>query len=325
MTPVLRFTLVVLVGLTVAAPARAQLAADYPKAAVTIVVPFGAGGPSDVLARLVAQRLQIAFGKPVLVENRPGAGGTLAAAQVAKSAPDGLTLIMNTPGNYLAAFFSKNLSFNPIKDFVPIINCASYPFYLVVNPSLPIHSVQDLVALAKKEPNKLNYSSVGIGGAGHLLMEIFKREAGIELVHVPFRSAPQSAMSIVSGETALAFDTIGTSQSLVAAGKLRGIAVTSGKRSASIPDVPTVVESGFPGFEAYLWVGLFAPAGTPDPIVEKLNREVNKIMQDAEVQRLVTGSGGVASPNSPSEFAAFALRESDKWRKSIADTGTKVE
>jgi tripartite-type tricarboxylate transporter receptor subunit TctC len=312
-------------GFAIAAPAHAQLEADYPKALVKIIVPFGAGGPSDVLARVVAHHLQEAFGQPVIVEDRPGAGGTLASAQVVESTPDGLTLIMHTSGSYVAAYLYPNVRYDPVKDLAPIINCASYPFYLVVNPSLPVKTVGELIALAKKEPNKLSYSSPGIGSAGHLLMEMFKREAGIEIVHVPYRSAPQSVTDIVSGQVSLAFDTIGTSQALVAAGKLRGLAVSSGKRSAAVPDVPTVAESGLPGFEAYLWVGLFVPAGTPEPIVAKLNVEVNKILQDAEVKHLVANIGGDSPPNTPQEFTSFIAGETAKWRRIIADVGARAE
>lgn len=317
--------IVLVAGFATAAPAYAQSEANYPKAPVKIVVPFGAGGPSDVLARVIAQRLQTAFGQPVIVENRPGAGGTLASAEVVKSAPDGLTLLMHTSGSYVAAYLYRNAPYDPARDFTPIINCATYPFYLVVNPSLPVKTVGELIALAKKEPNKLNYSSPGIGAAGHLLMEMFKREAGIEIVHVPYRSAPQSVTDIVSGQVSLAFDTIGTSQSLVMAGKLRGLAVSSGKRSAAVPDVPTVAESGLTGFEAYLWVGLFAPAGTPEPIVTKLNAEVKQILQDAEVKRLVANIGGDSAPNTPQEFASFIARETAKWRKIIVDVGASAE
>jgi len=313
--------IVLVAGFATAAPAYAQSEANYPKAPVKIVVPFGAGGPSDVLARVIAQRLQTAFGQPVIVENRPGAGGTLASAQVVKSAPDGLTLLMHTSGSYVAAYLYRNAPYDPARDFTPIINCATYPFYLVVNPSLPVKTVGELIALAKKEPNKLNYSSPGIGAAGHLLMEMFKREAGIEIVHVPYRSAPQSVTDIVSGQVSLAFDTIGTSQSLVMAGKLRGLAVSSGKRSAAVPDVPTVAESGLTGFEAYLWVGLFAPKGTPASVVTFLRTNVSKAAHDEKFKTAMANLGQDVDYLDAPEFAKFWDADAARIEDAVRDIG----
>lgn len=318
-------TIVVLAALLAvcAAPAGAQ--APYPVKPVRIVVPFPPGGPTDVLARLLAQKLGESMGQTFIADNRPGATGSIGAAVVAKSAPDGHTLIMHATSSHISAYLYRNVGYDPMRDFVPIANVGTMPFYLVTHPSLPVRSVKEVIALAKGRPGELSFSTPGSGSGGHLVMEMFKAAAGIKLLHVPYKGGAPSVAALVSGEVSLAYDTISTSQPHVNAGKLRGIAVSSARRVTALPDVPTVMESGLSRFEAYLWFGLFAPSGTPATVISLLSGEINKALGTLDYQQRMRILGAEASPHNPEQFAAFLKTDTPKWIKTINDTGARVD
>ncbi len=299
-------------------------AQNYPTKPVRIVVPFPAGGPTDTLARLVGQKLTESLGQTFLIDNRAGATGTIGTGMVAKSQPDGYTLLMSATSNYVAAFLYQKLPYDPERDLAPLIRIATLPFYLVVHPSLPVRSVQELVKFAKARPGELAFSSPGAGSGGHLVMAMFQAATGIQLVHVPYKGAAPSITALVAGEVALTWDTISTSHPHVVAGKLRALAVSGAKRSPAVPSVPTAIEAGVPGFETYIWFGFFAPAGAPASIMEKLNGEINRILGQAEVKSRITTLSGEISPNTPEQFGRFLEADTPKWKKIIADTGVRV-
>ncbi len=299
-------------------------AQNYPTEPVRIVVPFPAGGPTDTLARLVAQKLTESLGQTFLIDNRAGATGTIGTGMVAKSQPDGYTLLMSATSNYVAAFLYQKLPYDPERDLAPLIRIATLPFYLVVHPSLPVRSVQELVKFAKARPGELAFSSPGAGSGGHLVMAMFQAATGIELVHVPYKGAAPSITALVAGEVALTWDTISTSHPHVVAGKLRALAVSGAKRSPAVPSVPTAIEAGVPGFETYIWFGFFAPAGTPASVMEKLNGEINRILGQADVKSRITTLSGEISPNTPEQFGRFLEADTPKWKKIIAATGVRV-
>lgn len=305
-------------------PAWAQ--APYPNKTVRIVVPFPPGGPTDVLARVLAQKLGEGFGQQFIVDNRPGATGTIAAALVAKSTPDGYTLIMHATSSHVSAYLYRKVGYDPMKDFVPIANAATLPFYLVTHPSLPVKTVKDIIALAKRRPGELAFSSPGAGSGGHLVMEMFKAATAINLLHVPYKGAAPSIADLIAGQVSLTFDTISTSHPHVKNGRLRGIAVSGAKRTPAAPEIPTVMESGVPGFETYIWFGLFAPAGMPAGAVSRLSGEISKVLAAPDYQSRITGTlGGEAAPHTPEQFAKFLRTDTPKWIKVIQDTGARVE
>jgi len=299
-------------------------AQNYPTKPVRIVVPFPAGGPTDTLARLVGQKLTESLGQTFLIDNRAGATGTIGTGMVAKSQPDGYTLLMSATSNYVAAFLYQKLPYDPERDLAPLIRIATLPFYLVVHPSLPVRSVQELVKFAKARPGELAFSSPGAGSGGHLVMAMFQAATGIQLVHVPYKGAAPSITALVAGEVALTWDTISTSHPHVVAGKLRALGVSGAKRSPAVASVPTAIEAGVPGFETYIWFGFFAPAGAPASIMEKLNGETNRILGQAEVKSRITTLSGEISPNTPEQFGRFLEADTPKWKKIIADTGVRV-
>lgn len=305
------------------APAWAQ---PYPAKTVRIVAPFPPGGPTDVLARAIAQKLTDSLGQQVIVDNRPGATGTIGAALVAKAPADGYTLILHATSSYISAYLYRSATYDPVKDFAPVANVGTMPFYLVAHPSLPVTTVKDVIALAKRRPDDLAFSTPGSGSGGHLVMERFRAAAGgLKLVHVPYKGAAPMITALMSGEVALAFDTISTSQPHVAAGRLRGIALSSAKRVAAVPDVPTVMEAGLAGFEAYLWFGLFAPAGTPAAVIDRLSQATGKALAAPDYQNRMAMLGADAAPHSPESFAQFLHTDVPQWAKVIRDTGARVD
>ena len=317
-------TLVAALVVACAVPAWAQ--APFPAKPVRIVVPFPPGGPTDVLARVLAQRLGDSLGQQFIVDNRPGATGTIATAQVAKAVADGYTLLMHATSNHVSGYLYQKVSYDPMKDFAPVVNAGSLHFYLVTHPSLPVKAVKDIVALAQRRPGELAFSSPGSGSGGHLVMEMFMAATRIKLLHVPYKGAAPSIADLIAGHVSLTFDTISTSHPHVKNGRLRGIAVSGAKRAAAAPEIPTVMESGVPGFETYIWFGLFAPAGTPGAAVNRLNGEVNKVLAAPDYQQRITGTlGGEAAPNTPEQFAEFLRADTPKWIKVIQDTGARVE
>ena len=310
--------------LSVAPLANAQDA--YPSKPIRIVVPFPAGGATDILARAVAQKLTEAWGPAVVVDNRPGAGGNIGSDIVAKSPPDGYTLLMGTVGTHAInpSLYAK-MPYDHVKDFAPVVLVASVPNVLVVTPSLPVQSVAELVAYAKANPGKLNFASSGSGTSIHLSGELFKTTAGVQIVHVPYKGSAPALTDLVGGQVHLMFDNLPPSLPQIKAGKLRALAVTSLARAPALPDVPTMVESGFPTFEASSWFGLLAPAGTKPEIVAKINAEVRNWLGSAEARDKLLSQGANAAGGSPEDFARHIAAETAKWAKVVKESGAKVD
>ena len=306
--------------------ASVAFAQSYPNHAIRLVVPFPAGGTTDILARAAAQKLTETLGQSVVVDNRPGAGGNIGAELVAKAAPDGYTLLMGTVGTHAInpSLYTK-MPYDHIKDFVPVVLVAGVPNVLVVNPSLPINSVADLIKLAKAKPGTINFASSGSGTSIHLSGELFKTMAGVDMTHVPYKGSAPALQDLMGGQVQIMFDNLPSSLALIKAGKLRAIAVTSLKRAPALPDVPTIAESGLPGFEASSWFGILAPAGTPAPIVAKINAEVNKWLQSPDAKEQLLAQGAEAAGGSPEQFVAHIRAETDKWAKVVKASGAKVD
>jgi len=309
-----------------AAFALAQAPAAYPSKPIRLVVPFPPGGATDILAREVAKHLTDAWGQSVVVDNRPGAGGNIGSELVAKAAPDGYTLEMGTVGTHAinASLYSK-MPYDHIKDFVPVILVAGVPNVLEVNPSLPVNSVQELIAYAKANPNKLNFASSGAGTSIHLSGELFKVMAGVQMTHVPYKGSAPALADLIGGQVQLMFDNLPPSLPQIKAGKLRALAVTSAARAPALPDVPTVAEAGLPGFEASSWFGLLAPAGTPPAIVTKLNAEIAKWLTSPEAKEKLASVGANIAGGTPEDFARHIQAETAKWAKVVKESGAKVD
>jgi len=301
-------------------------AQTYPTHAIKLVVPFPAGGTTDILARDVAKRLTETLGQSVVVDNRPGAGGNIGADLVAKSAPDGYTLLMGTVGTHAInpSLYAK-MPYDHVKDFAPVVLVAGVPNVLVVNPSLPVNSVADLIKLAKAKPGTINFASSGNGTSIHLSGELFKTMTGVDMTHVPYKGSAPALADLIGGQVQVMFDNLPSSLPQIKGGKLRAIAVTSTKRAPALPDVPTVAESGLPGFEASSWFGILAPAGTPAPIIARINGEVNKWLQSPEGKQQLATQGAEAAGGPPEQFSAHIRTETDKWAKVVKASGAKVD
>jgi len=301
-------------------------AAAYPDKPIRMLVGFAAGGGTDTTARAIGQPLSEALGQQVIVDNRPGAAGNIAADITAHSVPDGYTILMGT----IAALainpsLYQKLPFDPIKDFEPISLAVSSMNVLVVHPSVAAKNVKELIALAKAQSGKLTYGSSGVGGAGHLAGVLFDQLAGTKMIHVPYKGGAPAIIALVSGEVNMVFATAETAVPQVKAGKIRALGVTTAKRSALLPDLPTIAEGGLPGYEANNWYGLLAPAKTPAAIVERLNREVVKVLNMPNVKEQLFRSGLDASPSTPKEFGAYIKSEMAKWSKVVKASGAKAE
>lgn len=316
--------LVLALALCAAMPGYAQT--GYPDKPVRIVVPFAAGGAVDILTRVLAQPLSQALGQQVVVDPKPGAGGNVGVEHVAKSAPDGYTLVMATTGTHAInpGLYSK-LPFDAVRDFRPIGTIASVPNILVVHPSVPAASVAELVALAKAKPGQLNFASFGNGTSNHLSGELLKSEAGIDVVHIPYKSAPQAVADLVAGQVAFAFVNAPLALPQVKAGKLRALAVTGARRSPNVPGVPTMIEAGMPGFVVESWYGLMAPAGTPDEIVQRLHREIVAALQRPEVREAFAKQGADVEPSTPAELAAMVKSGIARWSDVIRRSGARID
>lgn len=318
------------IAVGIAAPAAlaqstAPSGAAYPSKPLRIVVPLTAGGPTDTLARVIAQQLSERLGQPVIIENRPGAGGNIGAESVAKAAPDGYTLFMGTSGplSINSSLYAK-LSFDPATDFAPVVLIASAPFVVAANPSLPAKSIRELIALAKSKPGQLNYGAVP-GSAAHLATELFKSMASVDLVHVPYKGAAPATNDLVAGVLDLSFASTPGVMPNIKVGKLTALAVTSSKRQAELPDIPTLAESGLPGYEASVWYGLVAPAKTPKPIILKLNVEINKILQNTETRQKLLANDFEPVGSNPENFGIYIKAETAKWGKVVKDSHVKVD
>jgi tripartite-type tricarboxylate transporter receptor subunit TctC len=306
--------------------AAAASAEAYPTKLIRMIVPFPAGGTTDILARSVGQKLSEALGQQVIIDNRPGAGGNIGSDMVAKAAPDGYTLLMGTVGTHAinSSLYAK-MPFDHIKDFAPITLVAAVPNVLVVNPAVEAKSVQELIALAKAKPGQLSFASSGNGTSIHLSGELFKTMAGVDMLHVPYKGSAPALTDLIGGQVNLMFDNLPSSLAHIKAGKLRALAVTSSKRSAALPDVPTIAEAGLPGFEASSWFGVFAPAGTAKEIVTRLNMEIVKALNSPELKERLAAQGAEAVGNSPEQFAAHIKSETAKWAKVVKASGATVD
>lgn len=315
-----------LVAALLAVPAGAALAQAYPVKPVRMVVPFPAGGATDIVGRLIAQKLAEAWGHQVIVDNRGGAGGTIGSDVAAKSAPDGYTILVGTSSTHAIApsLYSK-LAYDPVRDFAPVTLVASATILLAVHPSVPAKNVRELIALGKRQPNALSFASSGNGGVSHLVGEQFKSMGGIQMLHVPYKGDTPALVDLVGGQVSLMFGTAVSFLPYVKSGKLNALAVTNPKRSPIVPEVPTVAESGLPGFEALQWFGIFAPSGTSKEIIAKLNADIVKILRLPDVRERMSGLGADVVANSPEQFAAFQKADTAKWAKVVKASGAKIE
>jgi tripartite-type tricarboxylate transporter receptor subunit TctC len=309
-----------------AARAQAQATAQaYPSRPIKIISPFAVGGIADNFSRIIGVQLTRAWGQSVVVENRTGAGGNIGADIVAKSAPDGYTLVMGNNGTHAVnVSLFATMPFDPIRDFTPIARVIEAEGLLVVHPSVPANTVQDLLRLARAEPGKLAYGSGGLGTTSHLAGELFKSQAKVDITHVPYKGNLEAINDLIAGRTQVAFATMPTVLPFVRDSRLRALAVIESQRSRVLPNVPTVAESGVPGFDVKNWIGLFGPAGMPPAITEKLNAEVMRIMASAEVQPQLASAGARFSPNTASEFAQFVQAEIRLWAKVIKDANIRI-
>jgi tripartite-type tricarboxylate transporter receptor subunit TctC len=319
--------LAVLAGLiAVLASSLAVRAADYPTRPVSLVVAFTPGGPSDVLARILGKQMEKFLGQPVVIDNRPGGGGNIAADVVAHANPDGYTLLMGN-NSILAtnASLYKKLNYDAEKDFAPITLIGSQPNILVVNPTVPAKSVSELIALAKAQPGKLNYASSGYGAAAHLSAELFKAEARVDIVPVAYKGAAPALQDVIAGHVQLMFATSASVVGHLKSNLLRPLAVTTIKRFSLMPDLPTIAESGLPGFDATTWHGLVAPAGTPKEVIETLARASSKALAEPETRRALADLGVEIVAGTPAEFAAYIKSEIPKWTAVVKMSGAKLD
>jgi len=308
-----------------AGPGAAFGDSAYPTKPVRLIVPLTAGGPTDILARIIAAPLGASLGQQVIVDNRPGAGGNIGADIAAKSPPDGYTLFMGTSGPLaINSTLYPKLPYDPIRDFAPVILTASAPFVIIVHPSVKAGSVKELIALAKAKPGSLNYGSVP-GSASHLSTELFKTASGIDIVHIPYKGAAPETTDVVAGQIQLSFASTPGSIPVVKSGKVRALGVTSARRISKLPEVPTVAEAALPGYEASVWYGVVAPARTPREVVQRLNTEIARIVAEpASRERMIAGDFEPTS-GTPAEFAAFIRSETVKWGKVVKASGAKGE
>jgi tripartite-type tricarboxylate transporter receptor subunit TctC len=298
-------------------------AQQYPAKPVHIIVPFAPGGGSDFIGRFMAQRLSDAMGKQFIVENKPGAGGVLGIEQGIKAAPDGYTLTL-IASSYTVNPSVYKIHFDPVADITPIIQLSQGPLVVVVRPSLPVNSVKDLIALAKAKPGQVNFASSGQGSVIHLATELFASMAGVKMNHIPYKGTGPALTDTMGGQTDVFFSSTATAVPQVQAGKLRAIAVTTAKRIPALPNVPTVAESGVPGYESLSWSGIAAPAATPPEVVARLNREINAIITNPEMRQKLAEQGAEAVPGTPEAFAEHIARERRKWSKVVHDAAIVV-
>jgi tripartite-type tricarboxylate transporter receptor subunit TctC len=312
-------------ALAIAYGAFAHAQAPYPTKPVRLIVPQSPGASTDLTARLIAQKLSAAFGQPVVVDNRPGAGSIIGTDLVAKAAPDGYTLLVVASSITLNPSLHRNLPFDVLRDLAPITQLSAFPNLLTVHPALPVKTVKDLIALAKAKPGSLNYGSSGSATGTHLSAELFKYMTGIDMVHVPYKGGGPAVQALLGGQVQLNFATIVSVLPHVRSGKLRAIAVTTAKRSPSMPEIPTIAESGVPGYDHGPWNGFLAPARTPRAVIARLNEETARILHLPETKAVFTNEGAEPVGNKPEEFGAIIKGETAKWAKVIQSAGIKAD
>jgi tripartite-type tricarboxylate transporter receptor subunit TctC len=309
--------------LAVAAPAQAE---SYPDKPIKLVVPFAPAGATDVLARIVGQKLSEIEMQPVIVDNRAGAGGNIGSDAVAKAARDGYTLLMGAVGTHaINVSLYKKMPYDPVKDFVPVVLVATVPNVLVVPASLPVNSVKELIAYGKANPGKLNFGSSGNGTSIHLSGELFKSMTGVDMQHVPYKGSGPATVDLLSGQVQMMFDNLPSAMPNIKSGKLKALAVTSAKRSPSLPDVPTIAEAGVPGYEAPSWFGILVPKGTPPEIVAELNTDINKILAMPDTKKKFLEQGAEPAGGTPEQFAALINSEIPKWAKVVKASGAQID
>lgn len=323
--PIARLIVAAAAALTLVTSAQAQGPA-YPRGPVTLVVPFPAGGPTDAMARQLAQRLGERLGQQVLIDNKGGAGGSIAAEAVAKAAPDGHTLFFGTTGTMAInpSLYAK-LRYDPVKDFAPVSLMATTMNILVVHPEVPARSLGDLVSLAKAKPNTLTFGSAGNGSSNHLSGELFRTSAGIQITHVPYKGSAPALVDLLGGRLTMMFDTIAQQTGNVAAGKVRALAVTGPRRSPLLPEVPTAQEAGLKDLDVTIWFGVLAPAGTPAPIVDRLSREIAAVMATDDMKKRMQADGAEARATTPAEFAALIRADIAKWGPIVKASGATLD
>jgi tripartite-type tricarboxylate transporter receptor subunit TctC len=302
-------------------------AADYPDKPIRLVVPFAAGGGTDVLGRMFAQKLSDTWKVPVVVDNKPGAGGTIGSAGVARATPDGYTVLLGSISTHaISPGLYAKLPYDPVKDFQPVARAGTTPFVMTVHPSVPANSIAELIALAKANPRKYDFASSGNGTTSHLCGALFTRLAGIEMTHIPYKANAPGLTDLLGGRVTFMFDNIIAMQPHIRAGNLKALAVTGSERSSSLPNVPTMIEAGLPGYEVIGWFGVWFAAGTPRAIVTRLNRELNRIMQEADVKARAEEQGvDMTRTQTEDEFGAYVQQELGKWRKIIRDVGAQLD
>jgi tripartite-type tricarboxylate transporter receptor subunit TctC len=303
----------------------AASAADYPSKPIRWISPWPPGGANDVFSRDIGRKLSDAFGQPVIVDNRPGAAGTIGSDVAAKAPADGYTVVMgSSPTHAIAPSLYPQLPYDPVRDFTAVTLVGTVPNVLVVHPALAAKNVKELIALAKASPGRLNFASAGNGTSQHLSGELFKTLAGVDMVHVPYKGTAPAMVDLIAGQVQLAFDNVTTIVPYIQAGKLRALAVTPAKRSAILPDVPTVAEAGVPGYEASVWFGVFAPAGTPQPVIARLHAEILKALNTADLRARMVAMGTDISGMGPAEFQAFVRKEVPKWAEVVRKANVKI-
>ena len=303
----------------------APAAEPYPSKTIRMIVPYGAGGGADIVARAVAQKIGESMGQQVVVDNRPGAAGNIGSELVARSLADGYTLLLVGPNHTTNVSLFSKLPFDPIKDFAAVSLLTAAPYILEVHPSVPVRNLKELIALARARPGALTYGSAGNGTPGHLAMEILKTRAKIDMVHVPYRSSPALLSELIGGQITVAFDNVLSSTQNVQSGRLRAIAVSGSRRAPALPAVPTVAESGLPGFDVTVWQGLLAPAGTPREIIARLQDEIAKGLRTPEMRERIAGMGAEVIASTPQDFAKFIALDIDKWSKVIKASGARID
>jgi tripartite-type tricarboxylate transporter receptor subunit TctC len=321
MTVFLRF----LTGLFLAFMASSIWAQSWPNKPVRMIIAFPPGGPTDLVSRVLAQRLSEQLGQQVIVDNKPGAGGNLAAELAARATPDGYTIFYNTSAIVIGPALYGKVNYDTLKDFAPVALTASVPMVLVVNPQLPARSVKEFLDLAKSRPGALNYSSSGTGTITHLASAMMSTQTGVQTQHIPYKGSAPGLVDLAAGQTQFMIDTINTVLPYVRDNRLRGLAVTSIKRSSLLPDLPTLAESGMPGFDAAAWQGIVVPTGTPADIIQKLNTEVNKALAHPDLRARLAAQGAEILGGTPAEYSAHLRTDMPRWAKAVKDSGAKAE
>jgi tripartite-type tricarboxylate transporter receptor subunit TctC len=321
----MKFSIRLAIGFFLALITSMLWAQSWPTKPVRMIIAFPPGGPTDLVSRVLAQKLSEQLGQQVIVDNKPGAGGNIAAELAARAAPDGYTIFYNTSAIVIGPALYGKVNYDTLKDFAPVLLTASVPMVLVVNPQLPARSVKEFVDLAKTRSGALNYSSSGTGTITHLASAMMSTQTGIQTQHIPYKGSAPGLVDLASGQTQFMIDTINTVLPYVRDSRLRGLAVTSAKRSPLLPDLPTLAEAGISGFEAAAWQGIVVPTGTPNEIVQKLNAEVNKALAHPDIRSRLAAQGADILGGTPAEYAAYLRSEMPRWAKAVKDSGAKAE